>query len=58
MSTLLTLFGGLAAVLVLYALGGFIPGLSPRLASTARAFTSVVAAESGGSSEFSAAMPT
>ncbi len=31
MSTLLTLFGGLAAVLVLYALGGFIPGLSPRL---------------------------
>ena len=31
MSTLATLFGGLAAVLVLYGLGGFVPGLSPRL---------------------------
>ncbi len=31
MSTLDTLFGGLAGVLLLYFLGGFVPGLSPRL---------------------------
>lgn len=31
MNTLLTLFGGLAAVLALYLVGGLIPGLSPRL---------------------------
>lgn len=34
MSTLVTLFGGLGAVLVLYALGGFIRGIPPMLRAT------------------------
>lgn len=34
MSTLITLFGGLGAVLVLYALGGFVRGIPPMLRAT------------------------
>lgn len=42
MSTLVTLFGGLVAVLALYALGGAMPGLSPRLRAVLAALVPLV----------------
>lgn len=43
MSTLVTLFGGLAGVLLLYVLGGFVPGLSPRLRAGVAALVPLLA---------------
>ncbi len=43
MSTLVTLFGGLAGVLLLYFLAGFIPGLAPRLRAGVAALVPLLA---------------